>query len=243
MSEKFPDEARDSRLIFEHGRWFIIVPYRVATVKAENQGRIVALDPGVRTFITGYAEDGVFKIGNGDFARIARLGRFMDDLISRMSKAKAKQRRRMKKALSRMKFMVWDLIDEIHFKTISFLLSNYDVVLLPTFETSQMVARSNRKIRSKTVRAMLSFSFHKFGMRLQSKAAELGKQVFRVNEAYTSKTASWTGEIKKIGSAKTITSGGVTLDRDVNGARGIFLRALGDNPSLFKERAFVGIQQ
>ena len=242
MSEKLPEDARDSRLVFEHGRWFVIVPYRVATQKAENQGRIVALDPGVRTFMTGYAEDGVFKIGSGDFARISRLGRHMDNLISRMSKAKAKQRRGMKKALSRMKFKVWDLIDEIHFKTIKFLLSNYDCVLLPTFETSDMVAKSNRKIRSKTVRAMLSFSFHKFGMRIQSKAIELGKSVLRVNEAYTSKTASWTGEIKKIGSAKHITSGGVTLDRDVNGARGIFLRALGDNPSLFQERAFVNIQ-
>lgn len=242
MSETLPEEARDSRLIFEHGRWFVIVPYRTTTHKTENQGRIVALDPGVRTFMTGYAEDGVFKIGEGDFARIARLGRFMDDLVSKMSKANAKTRRRMKKALSRMKFKVWDLIDEIHFKTIRFLLANYDAVLLPTFETSQMVARSNRKIRSKTVRAMLTFSFHKFGTRLQSKAAELGKLVYRVNEAYTSKTASWTGEIKNIGSAKTITSGGITLDRDVNGARGIFLRALGDNPSLFQERAFVGVQ-
>lgn len=241
MAEKFPDDARDSRLIFEHGRWFVIVPYRVAVTKADNQGRIVALDPGVRTFVTGYAEDGVFKIGSGDFARIARLGRNMDDLISRISKAKCKPKRRMKKALSRMKFKVRDLIDEIHFKTIRFLLLNYDAVLLPTFETSQMVARSNRKIRSKTVRAMLSFSFHKFGMRLQAKAAEFGKTVLRVNEAYTSKTASWTGEIKQIGSAKQITSNGITVDRDINGARGIFLRALVDTPSLFQERAFVNV--
>ena len=242
MTEKFPDEARDSRLVFEHGRWFVIVPYRVATTKADNQGRIVSLDPGVRTFVTGFAEDGAFKIGDGDFARIARLGRNMDNLISRMSKAKAKQKRRMKKALSRMKFKVWDLIDEIHFKTIQFLLSNYDAVLLPTFETSEMVAKSNRKIRSKTVRAMLNFSFFKFGTRLASKAAELGKIVIRTNEAYTSKTASWTGEIKQIGAAKKITSNGITVDRDLNGARGIFLRTLVDTPSLFQERAFVSVQ-
>ena len=105
-----------------------------------------------------------------------------------------------------------------------------------------MTAKSNRKIRSKTVRAMLSFSFFKFGQRLESKARQLGKQVVRVCEAYTSKTASWTGEIKQIGGAKTIVSGGIRVDRDMNGARGIFLRALGDTPSLRNESAFVGVQ-
>ena len=69
-------------------------------------------------------------------------------------------------------------------------------------------------------------------MRLENAAKLVGKTVLRVNEAYTSKTASWTGEIVKIGSAKQITSQGITLDRDVNGARGIFLRALVDSPSL-----------
>ena len=242
MSEKLPDDARDSRLIFEHGRWFVIVPHRVVISRAENQGRVVALDPGIRTFLTGFAEDGAFKIGDGDFARIARLGRCMDDLQSRIAKAPCRQKRRLRKALSRMKFKVWDLIDELHFKSISFLLKNYDAVLLPTFETSEMVARSNRKIRSKTVRAMMSFAFHKFSMRLESKAKELGKLVLRVCEAYTSKTASWTGELKQIGAAKKITSNGIAVDRDINGARGIFLRALVDTPSLRNERAIVGVQ-
>lgn len=241
MTEKIPDEARDSRLVFEHGRYFVIVPYRVAITQTENQGRVVALDPGIRTFMTGFAEDGVFKIGEGDFSRIARLGRCMDGLYSKIAKAKCRQKRRLKKALSRLKFKVWDLIDELHFKTIRFLLSNYDTVLLPTFETSGMVAKSNRKIRSKTVRSMMNLAFFRFSARLETKAKVMGKVVLRVCEAYTSKTASWTGDVKQIGSAKQITSQGITLDRDVNGARGIFLRALVDTPSLRNECAFVGI--
>ena len=91
-------------------------------------------------------------------------------------------------------------------------------------------------------RAMMSFAFHKFSMRLESKAKELGKLVLRVCEAYTSKTASWTGELKQIGAAKKITSNGIAVDRDINGARGIFLRALVDTPSLRNERAIVGVQ-
>ncbi len=85
---------------------------------------------------------------------------------------------------------------------------------------------------------MLSFCHFRFKQRLKS-AAAIGKTVVDCNEAYTSKTASWTGEIKKMGGAKTITSQGVTVDRDLNGARGIFLRALGDPPSLRNDCAFV----
>jgi len=43
----------------------------------------VALDPGIRTFLTGFAEDQAFKLGTGDFARIARLCRHLDKLISK----------------------------------------------------------------------------------------------------------------------------------------------------------------
>lgn len=56
-----------------------------------------------------------------------------------------------------------------------------------------------------------------------------------VNEAYTSKTVSWTGEIiEKLGGAKFIKSqiDNRVMNRDLNGARGIFLRALVDTPWL-----------
>ena len=57
-----------------------------------------------------------------------------------------------------------------------------------------------------------------------------------VNEAYTSKTCSWSGEIiRNLGGRKVVRgSDGVSLERDINGARGIFLRALGDSPILRK---------
>lgn len=228
MTESIPENFRDCRLVCEHGRYFLIVPFKVKVAQVENQGeaRMVALDPGIRTFLTGHSQDEAFKIGEADFMRIARMGRNMDKLISKMSKAKSKQKYRMKKALSRMKFKVWDLIDELHYKAIRFLLDNYDLIFLPTFNTSEMAAKSSRKIRSKTVRAMMGFSFHKFGMRLETKAKESGKMVLRVSEAYTSKTASWTGELKKIGGAKSITSNGITVDRDINGGRGIFIKSV-----------------
>ena len=50
----------------------------------------------------------------------------------------------------------------------------------------------------------------------------------------SAKTCSWTGEVKNnLGGAKVMVgSDGQRMDRDINGARGIFLRALGDTPAL-----------
>jgi putative transposase len=238
-AEDFPDHPRDARLICEQGRWFVIVPYRSPVTQTENQGRVVALDPGIRTFLTGFSEDQAFKLGAGDFARIARLCVHLDRLISRLSKATCRQKARIKQAVQRMRWKIRDLVDELHFKSIRFLMDRFDLILLPTFETKEMSAKSKRKIRAKSVRAMLGYAFFRFGQRLESAAKQAGKAVLRVNEAYTSKTASWTGEMKPIGGAKKITSGGLTVDRDINGARGIFLRALVDTPSLRNECAYV----
>jgi hypothetical protein len=50
-------------------------------------------------------------------------------------------------------------------------------------------------------------------------------------EAYTSKTCSFCGKIHNIGSKKILKySCGITVDRDLNGARGILLRALAVTP-------------
>ena len=232
MSEKIPDKVKDSRLVLDHGRWFLSCPYVKSTVRVDSQERIVALDPGLRTFLTGFSESSVFKFGEGAATRIYRLCLSADALISKIAKSNSRRKRNMQKALDRMKRKIKDLVTELHFKCAHWLCERYDIILLPTFEVSDMVTKIKRKIRSKTVRSMLGLSHFAFEQRLKSTAEIYGRTVVDVNEAYTSKTASWTGEVKQIGGSKKITSQGITLDRDENGARGIFLRALADTPWL-----------
>lgn len=139
----------------------------------------------------------------------------------------------MKLAASRLRGKINNLVDELHKKTARFLVDNFDVILLPTFETSQMSKKAKRRIRSKSVRQMLTLSHYRFKQFLKHKAFETSKLVIDVNEAYTSKTVSWTGEIvANLGGATVIKSKltGQSMNRDLNGARGIFLRAVVDTP-------------
>ncbi len=198
LGESLPESPLDSRLIYQYNEWFLSVPHKIITHVAENQGRVVALDPGVRTFQSFYSESVAGHIGYDDFGRIQRLCFHLDALISRTSKATGKAKHEMKRATARIRKKIKNLTKEIHFKTARFLVDNFDVILLPTFETSQMVGKSHRKIRSKTVRAMLTWAHYQFKMRLKNKTIELGKKVIDVCEAYTSQTVSWTGFEDKV---------------------------------------------
>ncbi len=216
------------------GITYLCIPHEVPRSLSKNQGKVVALDPGVRSFLTLFSENSFGWLGKYDIGRIQRLCYYLDDLISRSTKVNARLRYRMRKAANKIRLKIRNLIDELHHKIARFLVDNFDIILLPTFETSQMTVKKGRKIRAKSVRQMLTLSHYRFKQFLKHKAFETGKTVLDVNEAYTSKTISWTGEIvHNLGGRKTIKDdNGIAMDRDLNGGRGIFLRSLVDIPSL-----------
>jgi putative transposase len=235
IKEILPTEFSDGRLTLAYGEYYLIVSEQVQPGQTDNQGRIVALDPGVRTFMTFLSESSFGWLGNDSNLDIQKLCFRLDKLVSKISKASSKQKRRLKKAASKLRGKIKNLVKELHQKTARFLTDNFDVILLPTFETSSMVSKSRRKLKNKSVRQMLTLSHYEFKTFLKWKAWEQSKVVIDCNEAYTSKTVSWTGElVKNLGGARTIKSlsTGLKMNRDLNGARGIFLRALVDTPWL-----------
>ena len=233
-SEKL-EGTSDGRLILENGRWFYIESREVAAQRSENQRmQAVAIDPGVRTFATFYSPELVGKVGHQDIGKIYRLCKHLDNLMKEISKSKAKRKQRLKRAANRLRWKIKDLVKEMHTKFSVWLCTNFETIFLPTFETSQMVRKKDRVLSSKSVRQMLTWSHYKFKVFLKHIAKKYGSKVVDCNEAFTSKTCSKCGRIHNIGSSKTMScSCGNNIDRDINGARGIFLRALRDTSCTF----------
>lgn len=227
-TEPLEANLEGTEVVYENGRWFLILPQTRKLKQPENQRLpVCALDPGVRTFQSFYGMGVYGKLGEGDFAHIYRLCQHLDRLISTLSQTRGRgqslRRLGMRKAIKRLKWQIRDKVDEAHKKVAHFLVTRFDVILLPTFETSEMVS----KLRSKTARQMLSWAHYRFKMVLKSKAEEYSAVVVDVCEAYTSKTCSYCGHVHQIGSKKVLRCRcGAEVDRDLNGARGILLRAL-----------------
>ena len=91
--------------------------------------RIISLDPGVRKFLVGYDPAGS-SIFIGEKANNEIL-----NLFHTIDKCQNKKE----------KFLLWkkvkNMISELHWKTISFLIENYDTILLPEFKVSEMVKK------------------------------------------------------------------------------------------------------
>ena len=255
MAEPVPPDNKESRLVKERDKYWLPIPYPAqCDIETPRGDEVVALDPGVRSFLTFFSEADCEadcgKVGYQAFGRIQRLCQHLDRLISRTDQEKnRKKRRNLRKAQARMRQKIINLVDELHWQCARWLTSNYRVILLPKFETQSMTRRGERQIHSKTARKtarmMLSFQHYRFKKRLQWKAWQRGSLLLEVNEAYTSRTRSWDGRVdEKLGGSRTIRDeSGFIMDRDINGARGIFLRALGDSPFLRELLTRVASQQ
>ena len=218
FAEDMPQPEGDCRVILDCGRWFVSVPVKVQELP-QTSGHTASLDPGIRSFMTFYSLDSCGKIGDGAFSRIYSLCSYLDDLNARMTLTNHRQRYRMKKAADRLRWRIRNLVEELQHKTALFLVKNFDVIALP-----ELRADFADELKSVSFREIVGRAHSEFREFLESKGKEYGTKIIQQDEQWTSQTCSWSGEVRKPG--KFIRDEGITLDRDYNGARGIFLRAL-----------------
>jgi putative transposase len=61
--------SQGTQLVFARGRWFAVFPDPAQISRTKADG-IIALDPGVRTFLTGFDGRKFLEFGSGDIGRI-----------------------------------------------------------------------------------------------------------------------------------------------------------------------------
>lgn len=233
-TEEIPNHAygKSARVIFEYDQWFLCCQ---DITYIENQdisnNRIVSIDQGVRTFLHTYSPNESIEFGR-DYQKnsIMPLLIEMDQLLSKRSllpmvdnQRNSDLNRYYTKKINKLKVRVRNLKKNLYRISADVLTKNYDVILMPTFEVSDMVSNKS-KLSSKTCRAMLSLGHFEFKIYLKWIAHKRGKVVIDVCESYTSKTNPFNGELMDIGSKRSFKYKGNEYDRDLNGSRNIFIK-------------------
>ena len=159
-----------------------------------------------------------------DLKRADALSSLLDN---KKIKLKSKQKRHIKRRRLRCFERVRNRVRDLHHKVSSWLVKSYRVILIPTFETQNMVSKT-KHLHSSVCRKLLTWSHYMFRLRLIAKAQYHNAKVVVCGESYTSKTCGKCGVLNDIGSSKNFecTECGFECDRDRNAARNILLKHL-----------------
>jgi len=226
LTESFSGNIEsDCKLQFDGVDYFIIIPFKVTKSNIPDRNRMISLDPGVRTFLSGVDTDKRVEIGDKANEKMYPLLKKLDRYIGRSKTATKKCQTKFKKRIKQLRKRIKNLQQELHKKTSSWLCKNYTNIIIPDFQSLEMSKKQGRKIKTKTVRQMSVLGHKMFLQRLKTKAIETNTNVIIVEESYTSKTCAYCEFVKSgIFTSKVFKceSCGVKMDRDTNGSINIF---------------------
>ena len=206
--------------------------------RSENQAlfkvrkSIISLDPGIRTFVAGYTLDETLMFGDGCSIKIFELLKQCDSLEI-LDTMTDREKDDIYNAKKLMRKRIKDMVTDLHWKVIKYLTSNFQIIIYPNFETSNMMKKLSKENRRK----MSALSFYTFKQRLINKCKEINNTLFITNEAYTSRTCCSCGHLNTSSTNKVFNCKKCKyiVDRDINGSRNIMIKTLGDLYKLRKE--------
>jgi len=226
---KFSEEVQvltSCRLVMKYNRTFYLhSPQPLPRFENQETGRAVAVDPGIRNFISFFSNEVCGRIGSDTReTKLYTLVQEMDRLQSKTKRLKSKKPR-----ISRKLHRMWTLlscklrhlVSDLHWKAASFLCQNFDHIILPLYSSKGISKKAGKMVN----RFNAILSHFTFRQRLHHKARQYGREVIMVNESYTSKTCTRCGHENSAGrDFFTCQQCRLHIDRDYQGARNILLK-------------------
>jgi len=249
----------DSKLVYINKKFYLKCPMKVQT-EEQIKSNIVALDPGECNFMGFYSPNESGLIGSNMRKRIINIRnkiKIVDRSISKRinrNKTKLRNVKKLRKLKQSYHNKIKNIVKEMHNQTSLYLVKNYSKIIIPVFETQNMVKcygkkyitkikeelkdypeklskeiKRVNKIRklSKTQKFVLnSLSHFTFREHLKHKCKEYNCELQVVTEEYTSQCCGVCGLLSQVYDTRTKMCPycGYICDRDINGSRNILLK-------------------
>jgi putative transposase len=231
------DIDNDCRISYENSKFFLLVPYYKEEEKSNPNHSVISIDSGIRTFQTGYCPEGhSIEICKDSGKKLEKFYSKLDDLNkkyfdTRTDGSFTKNFKEKRTAISKRRRIIFEkirnIVDNIHWKTVKFLTTNYKDIIISDFKVKDILRL--KELRNISKRVLSSLSHYKFRQRLIEKCNSRGNYLCIFDESYTSKTCSRCGRINQSLGAKKIFSCSFcdyVSDRDISAGRNILLKTL-----------------
>lgn len=203
-------------------KFYFLVKEKVKQ-KEKNKNKdkkIIALDPGFRTLLTGISNDHVIEIGIDPLNPVKKIIKKIEKIREIKIKNKRRQLKRREERLN-------NYINDMHNKITKKIVSDYDEILIGNMSTKSIV--ENETTNKENKKKANNLKIYKLREKIKNKCIKENKSYKLVNEYNTSKKCSNCGKIKKdLGGNKEYKCEGCKkeYDRDVNACKNILIKSI-----------------
>ena len=210
------------------------IPVKPITFK--NPNKIISIDPGENTLITGISENHIIEIGTKIKQKISK---HLEKII-KIKKYKGIKKEKilpngdviveniitekLKRQIKRIQTKIDNYVIDTHWKVANYLTLNYDHILIGNLSTSNM--KKHKKVNNLDI--LKNLNMYKLRERIKYKCLIRNKKYLRVNEAYTTKCCVNCGHVNDIGISREYEclKCKKKYGRDIKAAGCIYLKAL-----------------
>lgn len=204
-------------------KFILLVPEEVKISSNTKNNNYISIDPGLRTFLNCTTNNGYIEIGKNVKEQLKKEILRLDQ-INIIQKNKIKNRY-LKITRNRIK----NKVNDMHWKIIDYLTNTYKMIIIGKWSTKSIISNDSSIFNGVNKRIIQNLSFYSFLEKLKYKCLTRNVDLKIVDEHYTSKMCSCCGNIKKDLKGNKIyncTSCNISMDRDYNGSRNIFLKSI-----------------
>lgn len=218
---------KDSKLHYNsiNKRFTLLIPIE-EKCKNLNNKKLISIDPGIKTFLTGISNNNTYKIGTNIIDNIK-------DKLLLIDKYKSINNKKSRKRALNIYTKIYNKITDLHWKSINYLITkeNIGCILIGNWSTKNISSNSNNtnnKLLPIYKRLASSLRYYSFLQKLKYKCNKYNIIYNITDESFTSKICCYCGLACKINKntrclecqCKT------NLDRDINGCINILFKNL-----------------